>query len=58
MAKSEILNDWESLWYIKFTDLKGEPELKDSRITFQTHNTVTVASIDTITTLFKPDSQV
>jgi len=41
IGKSDILGDWESDWVINFiVDLKGEPEVKDTRIVFPIHNTV------------------
>jgi len=37
--KSDILNEWESVWRLSFNEIKGEPVIEQSKITFNLHST-------------------
>ena len=41
IGKSDLkMGEWEAIWMIQFNELKGDPEIKDSKIAFNIHNTV------------------
>ena len=41
IGKSDLkMGEWEAVWTINFNELKGEPETKDTKISFNLHNTV------------------